>query len=419
MLLFFAAAAVAAWLSLRRLFDPWAALAAVLLSCSSWYALYYNDMIFNDVPTLFGVLLAFHGMAVFVQEGRFRQLVVKSCAALLLGWQVYALLLAFIAFGVADALRQRAPWGRPPGGGPWRGGGAVRPACGARRRDAPVRHARAGFNLANEYRAFGGELPLTEVPDFQADTVALRPRAEVAYAAYADRLAWWPYLKHQAASIGGMSLPFLVAGKSISVFGVAHGGRRRRVRGESDRRPAPACTGSAGGLRPVLDDPDAPFRLYPRLSEPLLHRNSAGLVVGGPAASARRVPASPRRGGRGDAGRLPRLDGSHEWCGPWPGAGRSSPGGDRGLRGDPSADVGEGHLRAQVPRSLEIALAAHAINYYLAGSRIGYRDKADRRPLADFILTNRREPGKEDALLTPGARRVFLYDRAAWDGPGT
>ena len=65
----------------------------------------------HDVPSLFGVLLAFHGIVVFVQEGRFRQLVVKSCAALLLGWQVYALLLPFIVFGAVDVLRRRAPWG--------------------------------------------------------------------------------------------------------------------------------------------------------------------------------------------------------------------------------------------------------------------------------------------------------------------
>ena len=79
--------------------------------------------------------------------------------------------------------------------------------------------------------------------------------------------------------------------------------------------------------------------------------------------------------------------------------------------------AGKGIFVPKSKRSLEIALAAHAVDYYLAGSRIGYRDKADRRPRADFILTNRREPGKEDALLTPDTRRVFLYDRAAWDMP--
>ena len=48
----------------------------------------------------FGAALVFHGMVVFVQEGRFRQLLAKTCAALFLGWRVYALILPFIALGL-------------------------------------------------------------------------------------------------------------------------------------------------------------------------------------------------------------------------------------------------------------------------------------------------------------------------------
>ena len=419
MLLFFAAAAVAAWLSLRRLFDPWAALAAVLLSCSSWYALYYNDMIFNDVPTLFGVLLAFHGMVVFVQEGRFRQLVVKSCAALLLGWQVYALLLAFIAFGVADALRQRAPWGSLREAG--RAAAAV--LCG--------RHVALGvvtllfgvlvlgFNLANEYRAFGGELPLTEVPTFRRMLWRFGLAPEVAYAAYADRLAWWPYLKHQAASIGGMSLPFLVAGKASqsSVWLMAVG--------------AGACVASliAVRRRPVLAALAVSGLCWtiPMRHFVFIHDFQSLFYIGIPlvlwsAVLPLLLGASPLRRAAVVAVTLAVFLGSTVRMS---GVGHGPPRAD--LHREVIADFevirpltsGKGIFVPKSPRSREIALAAHAINYYLAGSRIGYRDKADQRPLADFILTNRREPGKEDALLTPGARRVFLYDRAAWDGPGT
>ena len=42
----------------------------------------------ETVMDLFGVMLTFHGMVVFVQEDRFRQLLGKVCAALLLGWHV-------------------------------------------------------------------------------------------------------------------------------------------------------------------------------------------------------------------------------------------------------------------------------------------------------------------------------------------
>ena len=416
MLLFFAATAVAAWLSLRRLFDSWAALAAVLLSCSSWYALYYNDLIFNDVPTLFGVLLAFHGMVVFVQEGRFRQLVVKSCAALLLGWQVYALLLAFIAFGVADALRQRAPWGSLREAGR----AAAAALCG--------RHVALGvvtllfgmlvlgFNLANEYRAFGGELPLTEVPTFRRMLWRFGLAPEVAYAAYADRLAWWPYLQQQAASIGGMSLPFLVAGEadqsSAWLMAVGAGACVASLIA-AQRRPLLAALAVSGLCWTI------PMRHFV-----FIHDFQSLFHIGIPlvlwsAALSHLLGASSTRRAVAVAVTLAVFLGSTV---------RMSAVGHGPARADLQAEViadfemvrpltsGKGIFVPKSRRSAEIAMAAFAIDYYLAGSRIDYRDKADRRPLADFILTNRREPGKEDALLTPDTRRVFLYDRAAWDG---
>ena len=111
MLLFFTAAAVLAYMSLCRLTsNRWIALTAVLLAFSSYYLLYYNDMTANEgMIDFFGVMLTFHGMVVFVQEGRFRQLLVKTCIALLLGWHVLALLLPFVIFGLArDLLRARS-----------------------------------------------------------------------------------------------------------------------------------------------------------------------------------------------------------------------------------------------------------------------------------------------------------------------
>ena len=58
---------------------------------------------------LFGVLLTFHGMVVFLQEGRFRQLLVKACTALLLGWHVLALILAFVLLGMmSEVVRMRS-----------------------------------------------------------------------------------------------------------------------------------------------------------------------------------------------------------------------------------------------------------------------------------------------------------------------
>lgn len=85
MLLFFAGAAGGAYLSLRRLTGHrWIALTATLLTFSSWYCWRHADLVATDgSPDLFGFVLTFHGVVVFVQDGRFRQLLVKTGIALL------------------------------------------------------------------------------------------------------------------------------------------------------------------------------------------------------------------------------------------------------------------------------------------------------------------------------------------------
>ena len=113
--LLFCGCALLACLALGRLFhDRWGAAAAVLLAFSSWYALGFADMVGEGMVSLFGVVLAFHGLVVFVQEGRFRQLLGKTCAAVLLGWHAVALVLAFVALSTASAAVRRGGGG---GGG--------------------------------------------------------------------------------------------------------------------------------------------------------------------------------------------------------------------------------------------------------------------------------------------------------------
>lgn len=114
MLAFFVAAGAMAWLSLRRLFsDEAAALVATLLAFSSARFLFYNDMVSMEIPSLFAVLLAFHGMTVFVQEGRFGQLLLKTGVAILLSLQIVSLVLAFTALGLGYELF-RSVQERPP-----------------------------------------------------------------------------------------------------------------------------------------------------------------------------------------------------------------------------------------------------------------------------------------------------------------
>ena len=108
MLAFFAGAVVLAYWSLYRLIsNRWIASTAILLGFSSPTVLGFSTATIPEImPDLFGFALTFHGMVIFVQEGRFRQLVVKACLALLLGWHVLALLLPFVLLGLAKEIIQ-------------------------------------------------------------------------------------------------------------------------------------------------------------------------------------------------------------------------------------------------------------------------------------------------------------------------
>ena len=218
MLLSFASAALIAYLSLCRLSsNRWIALTATLLAFSSYYLLYYNDMTANEgMPDLFGVLLTFHGMVVFVQEGRFRQLLVKACIALLLGWHVLALLLPFVIFGLArDLLRARsAPQLLPPSSL-----SQVKHAAATliRSRYLLLGIAALGFglsiltfNFAMEYAALNGETPLTELPSFQS--MLRRTGADSDHSAAAAARDWSSFLEGQFSRISRMFIPYALLG---------------------------------------------------------------------------------------------------------------------------------------------------------------------------------------------------------------
>ena len=202
MLLCFAATALLAYLCLCRLtHHPWIAATATLLAFSSFYCLYYNDMVFNELGIdLLGVMLTFHGMVIFLCEGRFRQLLVKTCIALFLGWHVYALLLPFIALGV------------------------VREWCRARSVPFKLKCSRLlrsryvllgivallfglsllTFNFINEYVALKGEKSLTELPSFQS----MIYRTGIDQSKW--RHFWGPFLQGQFSRIGGMFTPYFI-----------------------------------------------------------------------------------------------------------------------------------------------------------------------------------------------------------------
>lgn len=203
-LLSFCAAALMAWLALRRLSDNgWIALTATLVPFSSSYCLYYNDMISCDLFSLFGVMLCFHGMVVFIQEGRFRQLLLKTAAALLLGWHVFALLLPFILFGLVRELRQRRP------GRLWAMAGVLAHSRYLRLGVASLLFGSAilAFQFTNEYRAYGGKRALSELPSVQSMQYRMGMDEELNLR-YAAERAWPHFLEDQIFRIGGLSIPY-------------------------------------------------------------------------------------------------------------------------------------------------------------------------------------------------------------------
>ena len=213
MLLMFCGAAALSYLAIARMSGSrWIALVAAALAFSSFYAIYYADSVFSEsAMDMFGAALAFHGMVVFAQEGRFRQLLVKVCVALLLGWRVYALLMPFIALGLggealgllraALASSEKAKAARSAFMALVRSRYAVLAAVsflfGA---------ALLGFNLAAEFTAYGGERAPLELPTVRSMT----ERFGVEDAA-GDRLEWGSFLRLQFYRAGMASVPYAAA----------------------------------------------------------------------------------------------------------------------------------------------------------------------------------------------------------------
>ena len=211
MLTFFAAAALFAYFALSRLAaNRWIALIATLLAFASYFGLYYNDMVASDgMPDLFVVMLTFHGMVIFEQEGRFRQLLVKACLALLIGWHVYALLLPFIVLGFGCELIRLI--GASPSAR------SAHPYLALLR----SRYVMLGcvsllvgvavliFNFTNEYIALNGETPLTELRSFQS--ALRRTGLGLSHTYDSGILEWQAFLKEQLYRAGLASAPYALA----------------------------------------------------------------------------------------------------------------------------------------------------------------------------------------------------------------
>ena len=422
---FFAAAAVLAYLALSRLAaSRWTALTATLLAFSSYYGLYYNDMIHPEVvPGLFGVLLTFHGVVVFLQDGRFRQLLVKTCAALLLAWHVLALVAAFVVLALARELRARLVHRVGAGGLP-----RPRHCLTLGAVSLLLFASLLTFNFVNEYAAMGGTQAWTDLPS--VNSMKRRTGFNRGFhERFVDQLAWRPFLEEQFRRIGTASIPWAL------------------LRGfESDGTPHPAG-----------DDPHPPRAL------------AAGVVM-----TAAALAVLPFVGGRFPAGVLV-LSG---FCWSLPmrhqtafhdyyvlfhvgvplvvfaagAAGLRRLAGDRAavalsaaalaifvLSSRDMSGVGHDAEAAREDQALtsdfeiirrmtagrpvympdgfsnpSLAGAPNAQCYFLARSVLLTHFLSRPRPChPGFVVTRERVAGA--TLLTPGNRRVFLYDRGDYD----
>ena len=230
MLLLFGGAAVLAYLSLLRIAsNRWVALAATLLAFSSYPLLFWNDVIGTEgMIDIFSTMLVFHGMVVFHTEGRFGQLLVKTGAGLALGWQVYALLLPFIALGLGGELVRASRGGALPLGNAHR----IRHVAVALPRSRYFTLGAAAlliglclliFNFANEYAALKAD-SIAELPSFKSmmRRIGLDP---VDSDLLAPELVWANFLSEQLQRIGRVTIPYALSVHTDGLGWLHPGGR--------------------------------------------------------------------------------------------------------------------------------------------------------------------------------------------------
>lgn len=448
LLLLFCAAALLAYHSLARITGRrWDALTATLLAFSSYYVLYYADKISNEVTMeLFAVMLAFHGMVVFVRQGRFPQLLLKSCAALLLGWHVYAFLLPFIAFGIIFELIKSRP--------------AVAAAYPIAKRllgyALTLRRSRylalgvvtlffgiaiLAFNFTNEYFALAQAVPFRELPSVQSAIIRFGGDQEFNLS---DRIAEHrqphTFILNQLYRIGVMSLPYTFYPYTVKnsfhpIVFLSY--------------PAIVCGILAlavclAGLLAVRRRPQTALLLatlvasgfcwaVPMRHNVIPHEFESVFYIGIPLAAAVLTLRGLRRWRRGSAS-------SHR--APWPQALALAAlalfvfsVSDLAAVGQPRAE-----LAAEADQLAEYTAVRQLINdraavylpwpyqdydhggarwaaaYYLAGKTLIHTDGyGSRKPLqpGDYLLLRIREDNP--ALLTPEHRHIFLYDWALYD----
>ena len=412
MLGFFAAAAVLAYLALSRLTaNRWVALTAVLLAFSSYYPLYYNDMLaVYGMPGLFGVLLTFHGIVVFLQDGRFRQLLVKTCAALLLDWTVLALVAAFVALAAARRFIPRAFPGQLP---------RPRHCMMLGGLSLLLSATLLTFNLVQEHTALGGTGTWRNL-DSSVNSLRYRTGLDPEFnERYAVELAWPRFLAEQFRRIGTLSTPYalLPSGTPHPPAVLAAGGL---VMSAAVLAVLPFVRGRLAVAALVLSGFcwSLPLRHAAAFHDfmALFYVGIPLVVFAAGAAELRRRAGDRAAVGLSAAALAIFVLSSHRMSGVGIDAETAA------TRDALTADfetirrMTAGHP-VYVPvwkMDPDFAGSPRGLSYFLAGSVLYERFNSRVRPChPGFVVSRTRVAGAE--LLTPDSRLAFLYDRGDYD----
>ena len=442
MLAFFAAAALLAYHSILRVSsNRWIALTATLTAFSAYYILRYHNQVSNEFAMdLFAVMLTFHGMIIFLKEGRFRQLVVKTCIALLIGWRAYSILVPFIVLGLGSELVEAIKAQRAAVSAPNQ---PNRPAL--LRALARSRYLRLGvvavafgaallsFNVIQEYDALNGAKPLRELPS--VDSIMNR----VGWGVFlgfddggwqiVDDIDGGVFLRRQFYRVAGSAIPTAWINWPGASLEAAPNGPPLRYVAAGIILTTAALVGLLFTRRRMLLFTLAASGFIWSLAAPghvyfWVHQHAAIFYVGVPLTLVTLLLLALRRLGGGlllpgvavAAFAVFALSASQSIA--------SRPEDTRDAARQQAIFSDMSRIRQRIPAGKSVFVAqstgnrealygaVNASDFYLAGSRIRHPNEAPAEQDFDYDFVVIPHRDESFPLLTPNNRAVFLYERA-------
>ena len=199
MLLFAWGALVLATLILWEItLNPLLSVGAALIGFSSYFIQYYDDMIFNDVPALFGFLLVLYGITLFETRGTLWVLWLGTMLAIALGWQPYG---ALVTWWVLTAVRSIVTGGLKEGIGSLFRHWATRTMVMAVSWGCLL----LAFNIFNEKAAL--KMPVSELPSVKSIEFRLGASGGSTQFPEYQELRWKNFLNKQARRVMKATIP--------------------------------------------------------------------------------------------------------------------------------------------------------------------------------------------------------------------